>query len=54
MSSETLLFDAEWARDGARGPQRLVARMAPDTADVPVFPSYDLDGSTGRSASSTG
>jgi len=43
MSSETLLFDAEWARDGARRPQRLVARVAPDTADVPVFPSYDLD-----------
>ena len=43
MSSETLLFDAEWTRDGARCPQRLVARVAPDAADVPVFPSYDLD-----------
>jgi aminoglycoside phosphotransferase (APT) family kinase protein len=43
MSSETLLFDAEWARDGVRRPHRLVARVAPDLADVPVFPSYDLD-----------
>jgi aminoglycoside phosphotransferase (APT) family kinase protein len=43
MSSETLLFDAEWTDDGGRRPERLVARMAPDPADVPVFPSYDLD-----------
>jgi len=43
MSSETLLFDAEWNDDGARRSQRLVARVAPDPGDVPVFPSYDLD-----------
>ena len=43
MSSETLLFDAEWTDGGTRRPQRLVARVAPDSADVPVFPRYDLD-----------
>jgi aminoglycoside phosphotransferase (APT) family kinase protein len=43
MSSETVLFDAEWTDDGARRTERLVARVAPDPADVPVFPSYDLD-----------
>lgn len=43
MSSETLLFDAAW-QDTPAGPQQhqLVARIAPDAADVPVFPSYDL------------
>ena len=35
MSSETLLFDATW--DGEQ--RHLVARVAPDTHDVPVFPS---------------
>jgi aminoglycoside phosphotransferase (APT) family kinase protein len=40
MSSETLLFDATWADSGQR---RLVARLAPDPADVPVFPSYRMD-----------
>jgi aminoglycoside phosphotransferase (APT) family kinase protein len=41
-SSETLLFDATWTHQ--HGPQlhRLVARVAPDPDDVPVFPSYDL------------
>ena len=38
MSSETLLFDATW--EG--GDHRLVARVAPDDGDVPVFRSYDL------------
>jgi aminoglycoside phosphotransferase (APT) family kinase protein len=38
MSSDTLLFDATWAG----GTHRLVARLAPDAADAPVFPSYDL------------
>src|SRR5689334_478617 len=38
MSSETLLFDATWDGDA----HHLVARVAPDTHDVPVFPSYDL------------
>jgi aminoglycoside phosphotransferase (APT) family kinase protein len=38
MSSETLLFDARW--DGED--HHLVARVAPEGNDVPVFPSYDL------------
>ncbi len=38
MSSETLLFDAEW--DGESHP--LVARVAPAAEDVPVFRTYDL------------
>ena len=43
MSSETLLFDAEW-RNGT-GPRRraLVARLAPEPSAVPVFPRYDLE-----------
>ncbi|HEX7444594.1 MAG TPA: phosphotransferase family protein, partial [Acidimicrobiales bacterium] len=43
MSSETLLFDASWVSDGERHRHRLVARVAPDDGDVPVFPSYDLE-----------
>ena len=39
MSSETILLTARWD-DGA---QRLVARVAPTDADVPVFSSYRLD-----------
>ena len=46
MSSETVLFTACW-RDvegtGIRIEQALVARIAPDPANVPVFPDYDLD-----------
>jgi aminoglycoside phosphotransferase (APT) family kinase protein len=46
MSSDTVLFRATWphgegGRDGTRD-DRLVARLAPDRRDVPVFPSYDL------------
>ncbi|MGZ4681765.1 MAG: phosphotransferase family protein [Acidimicrobiales bacterium] len=43
MSSETLLFDAVWTEDGERVHHALVARVAPDTNDVPVFPSYDFE-----------
>lgn len=44
MSSETLLFDAEWpGSDGQRTRERLVARVAPYPTDIPVFPSYDLE-----------
>lgn len=39
MSSETLLFDA--TVEGRT--TALVARVAPDVSDVPVFPSYDLE-----------
>ena len=42
MSSETLLFTAAWIADGQHRSAQLVARLAPDPADVPVFPSYDL------------
>lgn len=40
MSSETILLTAHWADGDA---QRLVARVAPTQADVPVFSSYRLD-----------
>ncbi|MBJ7462412.1 MAG: phosphotransferase family protein [Mycolicibacterium sp.] len=39
MSSETILLTARWGDDA----QRLVARVAPTAADVPVFSSYRLD-----------
>ena len=43
MSSETVLFDAQWASgDGVRT-EALVARLAPDPINFPVFPTYDLD-----------
>ncbi len=42
MSSETLLVDVEWEENGTPTVHRLVARVAPNTNDVPVFPSYDL------------
>src|SRR5258708_8581980 len=44
MSSETLLFDVTWNQAGETRSQALVARVAPDLADVPVFPNYDLPG----------
>ena len=43
-SSETLLFDVEWTDGGDRVPERLVARVAPDPAAMPVFPRYDMAG----------
>jgi aminoglycoside phosphotransferase (APT) family kinase protein len=42
MSSETILFDATWDASGTTCNESLVARIAPDAADCPVFPSYDL------------
>ena len=44
VSSETFLFDASWRQDGAARTERLVARLAPDEHDMPVFPRYDLQG----------
>src|SRR5437762_13432055 len=38
MSSETVLFDARWS--GRE--QSFVARIPPDTSDVPVFASYEV------------
>jgi len=43
MSSETVLFEAEWDDGGALTTYPLVCRIAPDPAAVPVFPRYDLD-----------
>ncbi|HEY2814821.1 MAG TPA: phosphotransferase family protein [Acidimicrobiales bacterium] len=43
LSSDTILLTAEWDDGAGRQPHDLVARIAPDMADVPVFPSYDLD-----------
>jgi aminoglycoside phosphotransferase (APT) family kinase protein len=41
-SSETVLLDVSWDEEGERRTEALVARLAPSTSDVPVFPSYDL------------
>ncbi|MDG2307541.1 MAG: phosphotransferase family protein [Candidatus Binatia bacterium] len=43
MSSETLLFDANWTEGGAERSGKFVARVEPDPSDVPVFRKYDLD-----------
>lgn len=43
LSSETLLFDAEWSEDGTTRVQPCAARLAPDPTAVPVFPMYDLE-----------
>lgn len=43
MSSETLLFDANWRAAGELKSGSFVARVEPDPDDVPVFPSYDLE-----------
>ena len=43
MSSETVLFTASWADpDGGSVTEELVARIAPDTDNEPVFPEYEL------------
>ncbi|MBI4518285.1 MAG: phosphotransferase family protein [Deltaproteobacteria bacterium] len=43
MSSETVLFGANWREQGRTRTESLVARVAPDAAAVPVFPVYDLE-----------
>ena len=43
MSSETVLFTAAWTEGDRAREELLVARIAPDPADVPVFPTYDLE-----------
>ena len=45
MSSETLLFDAEWRTEGTgeRVTRSCAARLPPDPTALPVFPVYDLD-----------
>ncbi len=43
MSSETVLFEARWTDTGGRMHRdELVARIAPDEANEPVFPDYEL------------
>jgi aminoglycoside phosphotransferase (APT) family kinase protein len=42
MSSDTVLFDAAWNDGGQERHESLVARIAPDAGDVPVFPDYEL------------
>ncbi|HWC33441.1 MAG TPA: phosphotransferase family protein [Mycobacteriales bacterium] len=44
MSSDTTMFRARWTDADGDHDERLVARIAPDPADVPVFPTYDLQG----------
>lgn len=44
MSSETLLFDVGWTEAGAERLEPMVARVAPDPGNVPVFRTYDLEG----------
>src|SRR5438552_3383721 len=43
VSTETLLFEARWTEDGRERTEQLVARVAPDQVDVPVFPTYDME-----------
>ena len=44
MSSETLLFDLQTqGKEGQGGPAALVARLAPQSSDVPIFPDYDFE-----------
>jgi aminoglycoside phosphotransferase (APT) family kinase protein len=43
LSSDTILFTAAWDDSEGRTARDLVARIAPDAVDVPVFPSYDLE-----------
>jgi aminoglycoside phosphotransferase (APT) family kinase protein len=42
MSSETILFDAEWQEDGERRGGALVARLSPAADAYPIFREYDL------------
>ena len=42
MSSETLVFDAEWTEDGERKKGEYVARVAPSPDEFPVFMDYAL------------
>ena len=42
MSSETLLFDADWTADGGLRRHRCVARLAPAADAMPIFPEYRM------------
>ena len=43
VSTETMLFEARWTEGGRARSEQLVARVAPDQVDVPVFPTYDME-----------
>jgi aminoglycoside phosphotransferase (APT) family kinase protein len=43
LSSETIIFSAEWPRDDVPIHEKWVARVPPGADDVPVFPTYRLD-----------
>jgi aminoglycoside phosphotransferase (APT) family kinase protein len=44
LSSTSVLFEAHWTIDGKQSSGAYVARMAPESSAVPVFPKYDLPG----------
>ena len=44
LSSTSVLFEAQWTIDGTQSSGAYVARMAPESSAVPVFPKYDLPG----------
>ncbi len=44
LSSTSVLFEAQWTVAGKQSSGAYVARMAPESSAVPVFPRYDLPG----------
>jgi aminoglycoside phosphotransferase (APT) family kinase protein len=44
LSSTSVLFEAQWTSGGKHSSGSYVARMAPESGAVPVFPRYDLPG----------
>ncbi|MDP3969153.1 MAG: phosphotransferase family protein [Nocardioides sp.] len=42
LSSDTLVLDARWTKDGQEQGGRYVTRAAPAPEDVPVFPTYAI------------
>jgi aminoglycoside phosphotransferase (APT) family kinase protein len=44
LSSTSVLFEARWSSGGKYSSGSYVARMAPESSAVPVFPRYDLPG----------
>ncbi len=43
MSSISVLFTVDWDEHGTRHHADLVARLAPESTALPVFPEYDLE-----------
>ncbi len=42
LSSTSVLFEAQWTIKGKQNAGAYVARLAPESSAMPVFPSYDL------------